>query len=196
MPRNSSLRLGYIYSHEIFLGGKFNISAVHINGRSQFTRQLYFDFLFRYGKKIRYSLNPFQGKGSTAAVNVVYQPSEKFNSTFGFTFSDLYRDENNEQIFNYPIARSKNTYQFNKYLFVRIILEYTPFDNYEEAERSRELSTDFLISFTYIPGTVIHLGCGSLYDKIKWENDDYVASDRFLETQRGFFFKTSYLWRM
>ncbi len=199
-PRSSSIRLGFAYSHEIFLEEKFNTSNVTINGSSQFTRQLYFDFYFRYGKKIRYSYDPaippYQGKGSLAEVNMVYQPSGKFNSTFGFTFSDLYRDDDNEKIFNYPIVRSKNTYQFNKYLFFRIILEYTAYDNYEKDERSRELTTDFLISFTYIPGTVIHLGYGSLYDKIKWENDNYVDSDRFLETQRGFFFKTSYLWRM
>lgn len=196
LPRTSRFRIGCAYSHEIFLGDKFNTSSVTMNGNSQFTRQLYFDFLFRYGKKIRYTLNPFQGKGTTVAANVVYQPSEKFSSAFGFTYSDLYRDENNEKIFTYPIVRSKNTYQFNKYLFIRAIFEYIPFTNYETDSRSQELTTDFLISFTYIPGTVIHLGYGSLYDKIKWENGDYAESDRFIETQRGFFFKTSYLWRM
>ncbi len=198
LPRSSSIRIGYIYSHEIYLGRKFNTSMVHIGGGSQFNKQLYFDFFFRYGKKIRYTTDPFQGKGSTTAANLVYQPSEKFSTALGFTFSDLYRDDNKEKIFNYPIIRSKNTYQFNKYLFFRIILEYTPIDIYEYdyEYRSRELTTDFLISFTYIPGTVIHLGYGSLYDKIKWENEGYVDSDGFLETQQGFFFKTSYLWRM
>ena len=55
--------------------------------------------------------------------------------------------------------------------------------------------TDLLASFTYIPGTVIHLGYGSLYEKIRWEEGRYDPSDRFLETQRGLFFKASYLWR-
>jgi hypothetical protein len=56
--------------------------------------------------------------------------------------------------------------------------------------------TDFLASFTYIPGTVVHIGYGNLHEKIAWQNGRYVESDRFLETKRGFFFKTSYLWRL
>jgi len=55
---------------------------------------------------------------------------------------------------------------------------------------------DFLASFTYIPGTVIHLGYGSLYDKLAWRNGQYEPSDRFLEMQRSLFFKVSYLWRL
>jgi hypothetical protein len=55
--------------------------------------------------------------------------------------------------------------------------------------------TDLLASFTYIPGTVIHLGYGSMYERIRWEEDRYESADRYLETQRGLFFKASYLWR-
>ena len=69
-------------------------------------------------------------------------------------------------------------------------------DPVEIPNKGRELTTDFLASFTYIPGTVIHLGYGSLYNKIEWRNNNYEESDRFLETKRGFFFKTSYLWRL
>jgi len=53
-----------------------------------------------------------------------------------------------------------------------------------------------ITSFTYIPGIVIHVGYGSLYEKIKWEGDEYHSSDNFLETKRGFFFKASFLWRL
>jgi hypothetical protein len=56
--------------------------------------------------------------------------------------------------------------------------------------------TDFLASFTYIPGTVIHVGYGSLYSKTQWVDDHYEDASDFLETKRGFFFKTSYLWRL
>jgi hypothetical protein len=52
-----------------------------------------------------------------------------------------------------------------------------------------------LASFTYIPGTVIYAGYGSAFERVRWNGSDYVESDRFLETKRGFFFKVSYLWR-
>jgi len=60
----------------------------------------------------------------------------------------------------------------------------------------RKLLTDLLLSFTYIPGTVIQLGYGSLYEKTRWQDDAYVPDDRFLEMKRGLFFKASYLWRL
>ncbi len=103
-------------------------------------------------------------------------------------YSDFTRQSDGQKIYDYPVARVKLTYQLNKYLFFRGITEYNKF--------RKQLLTDFLASFTYIPGTVVHLGYGSLYQRIKWDNGNYVDSDRFLETTRGFFFKMSYLWRM
>ncbi len=196
LPRSSSIRVGYAFATEIFNDENLNISNLSLIGNSQFTKQLYLELTYIYGNKIRYQFDPYQGRGSTAEGGLVYQPSDKFNSSLSLTYSDLYREDDGKKVFDYSILWSRNTYQLNKYLFFRIIFQYTPFKNYENDDRSRELMTDFLISFTYIPGTVIHLGYGSLYDKIKWENDQYANSDRFLETRRGFFFKTSYLWRM
>jgi hypothetical protein len=54
----------------------------------------------------------------------------------------------------------------------------------------------FYASFTYVPGTVIHLGHASLYQKSDWHIDRYVDSDEFHEIKRWFFFKMSYLWRV
>ena len=48
----------------------------------------------------------------------------------------------------------------------------------------------------YIPGTVVHIGYGSLYEKVQWRDDRYVPGRDLRETQRGFFLKASYLWRM
>jgi hypothetical protein len=56
--------------------------------------------------------------------------------------------------------------------------------------------TDFLASFTYIPGTVIQLGYGSLYDRVEWIDGEYSEAGRFLEMKRGLFFKASYLWHL
>jgi len=76
----------------------------------------------------------------------------------------------------------------NKYLFLRGIVEYNSFH--------RRILTDLLASFTYIPGTVIHIGYGTLYERIQWMEGEYRPSDRYLETKHGFFFKASFLWRL
>lgn len=141
-------------------------------------------------KKIRYVLDPYQGYGNDGHVSVTYQFTDHLSSNLSSAYSDFYDEETDEKEYEFKIIRNRNTYQVNKYLFLRAIFEYNWF--------YRELQTDFLASFTYIPGTVVHIGYGSLYNRVRWDNGllDYVTSNRFLETRRGFFFKASYLWRM
>jgi len=186
--RNSKVTLSYNKSNEYFLIKKYDTSKIQLSGSSQFTKQLYFSISYNYGKKIRYISDPYQGKGNKFSISIRYQPILKFLSSLSMTYSDFFRSTDSEIIYDYTIIRSRNTYQLNKYLFFRGIVEYNSF--------RKEMLTDFLVSFTYIPGTVIHFGYGSLYEKIRWRQDQYIESDQFLETKRGFFFKTSYLWRM
>ncbi|MGW8266562.1 MAG: hypothetical protein ACWGSQ_09360 [Longimicrobiales bacterium] len=100
---------------------------------------------------------------------------------------DFHRESDDEKIYEYPIYRGRVTYQLNRYLFFRIVGEY---NDYRE-----ELLADLLASFTYIPGTVLHVGYGSLQGRVRWENGEYLPADGFLETKRQLFVKLSYLWR-
>ena len=186
--RNSNITMSSNYSTEVFLAQTFNTSGLRISGSSQFTKQFYFKLSYTVGKAIYYSEDPYQGKSNSASADVIYHPSNKLHFNLSLVYSDFYRDTDSRKIFDYTIARGRMTYQMNRYLFFRGIVEY---NTYRE-----ELLTDFLASFTYIPGTVVHFGYGSLYEKIRWESGDYVPADQFLQTKRGFFFKTSYLWRM
>ncbi len=105
-----------------------------------------------------------------------------------YTYSNFTRELDQERIYDYAIIRGRLTYQVNKYLFFRGILEYNSF--------RKDLLTDFLASFLYVPGTVIHFGYGSLYESIAWREGRYVPADRLLQSRRGLFFKASYFWRM
>ena len=188
LPRSSNLAMNINYSTEVFYSKLFDTSGLTIGGSSQFTKQFYFKLAYTYEKAIYYTADPCQGRRNNASASMIYQPSHKINLDISLTYSDFTRDSDSQKIYDYTILRNRLTYQMNRYLFFRGIVEY---NNYK-----KEMLTDFLASFTYIPGTVIHLGYGSFYKKIKWENGSYSESDRFLETNRGFFFKASYLWRM
>lgn len=74
-----------------------------------------------------------------------------------------------------------------RFLVFRGILEYNSF--------RQQLLTDVLALFTYIPGTVIHAGYGSLHEKTRWDGERYVPGHSLAESGRGLFFKASYLWR-
>jgi len=185
-PRSSSLTVGYGYSTEIFLGEKFNTSGFRVVGSGQFTKEFFASFQYRNSSKIRYVEDPYQGSGSDVTASLRYQPTQKIATNLSLTFSDFSADGAKE--FDYTIVRSRNTYQANKYLFFRAIFEYNSF-------RDR-FTTDFLASFTYIPGTVVHFGYGSLYEKLDWMDGAYRPGTHFMETARSFFFKASYLWRL
>lgn len=186
-PRDTSFVVGARYATEVFLDEKFHRSGARVIARSQFTKQLFFSLSYNYGEKIRYVADPYQGRGSDASATITYLPMEKIHLGLSLIYSDFTRDSDSTREYDYTIIRSRNTFQLNKYLFFRGIVEYNSF--------WKRLMTDFLASFTYIPGTVIHIGYGSLYEKIEWDGSEYVPADRFLETQRGFFFKASFLWR-
>jgi len=192
LPKNSSISFSYDYSTEIFLAEKFKTGGVSLSGRSQILKQFFFNVSFRNGKSIRYAQDPYQGKGNRASGSIIYQPSDKVHYSLSYTYTDFYRDSDSQKEYDYSIIRNRLTYQANMYLFFRGIVEYNSY--------WKEMLTDFLASFTYIPGTVIHLGYGSIYEKTRWDDalatPAYVESNKFLETKRGFFFKASYLWRM
>jgi hypothetical protein len=188
LSRSSMIRLGYNYASEVFLGEKFSRSGLKFYTRSQFTKQFFFSLSYIRINKIRYIADPYQGYGSDASATVRYLPSEKVHLDLSIIYSDFYRHSDSAKEYDYTIIRSRNTYQMNKYLFFRGIVEYNSF--------RKQLMTDFLASFTYIPGTVIHVGYGSLYERIAWIDGEYRTADEFLETTRGFFFKASFLWRL
>lgn len=187
LPGDMNVKVKYSYSTEIFLNEKFKTGGFHIAGGGWFTNQFYLGFLYRRVSAIYYSAEPFQGNSNRLSVSGGYLPSDNFEAAFDMAFIDFYRESDNQKIFEYPLFRTKLSYQFNQYLMFRGIVEYNRY--------KKQILTDFLASFTYVPGTVFHLGYGSFYEKINWRDNDYAESSRFHEMQRGFFLKVSYLWR-
>ena len=188
LPRNTTLVTGGGYQTEVFGGQRFGRSFFRLSGSSQISKQLLLDAYYLYNQKIRYISAPYQGRGSDATFGVTYLPSEKLNFSLALAYSNFIRSSDGTKETDYAIIRSQNTYQVNKYLFFRAIGEYNSF--------YKRLMTDLLASFTYIPGTVVHVGYGALYEKLAWNEAEYIPADRFLETKRSFFFKLSYLWRL
>jgi len=188
LPGNTTAQLLARYSTEIFLGQRFDTSGGLVQVLSHVTKQIYLRGLYFRGNSIRYTADPYQGYGSRVMGGVTYKPSERFDFTGSLTYSDFYAAATKEKEYGYAIWRGRLTYQVNKYLFFRGVVEYNDY--------RKTMLTDLLASFTYIPGTVIQLGYGSLYDKVEWADGEYRPSERFLEVRRGLFFKASYLWRL
>ncbi len=185
--RSSKLFFFLNPSDEVYRGERFRTHSFHCSISSQLIQSIRIEGEYRFGYRTRYVENPYTGWGNTASLTINFQPLKKFQSDLILNYSDFYQIENPVMEFNYLIIRSRNTFQITPKLFVRGIVEYNSFE--------KDFLTDFLISFTYIPGTVVHLGYGSLYQKQVWNGHEYQPGSDYLETVRGFFFKASYLWR-
>jgi hypothetical protein len=101
---------------------------------------------------------------------------------------DFQRLDTRAAVYELELVNTKTTFQFTKQFFIRAILQY-------DSLRERVLS-DFLASYELRPGTVAYAGYGSLYERRAFVDNAWVeqAGD-YLTTQRGFFFKASYLYR-
>ena len=188
LPRSTQVRFEGILANEVYEAHRFGRSGFGFQIYSQLSKHLFINGFFRRTGAIYYDPEaPYQGDGNRASAGVEYQPTEKFDFVIDLTYADFYRRSDRAKIYDYVILRSFNTFQVNKYLFLRTILEYNTY--------RKRMTVDTLASFTYIPGTVVYVGYGSAFQKIRWNGSDYEDSRRFLETKRGFFFKVSYLWR-
>jgi hypothetical protein len=177
----------YVEATEIFAGQRFSDNGIRIAGGGQFAKEIYLAFSARYGNGVVYSSSPEQGKGTTLSANLDLQLWQHFDLTAIAVYANLFRSSDNSLAYDYPIGRIRLTYQWNEYWFVRAIAEYNGY--------RKNLTDDFLLSFTYIPGTVMYLGYGSLFERTAWNQTAYIPSNSYLETYRGIFFKVSYLWR-
>jgi hypothetical protein len=173
---------GRLFSRQVWAG----------NGRMQISKWLFAYASLQFGGKIYYAAqDPFLGSGSRFQLVATIQPSIRLNLDLEYIRDALSRrvDGGREPVYTVQIVNLLASYQFNRFFFVRGALRY---DDYQ-----KQLLTDFLASFTLIPGTVIHLGYGSLFESRQWADDRWVPGQgRLRELKNSLFFKVSYLWRM
>jgi hypothetical protein len=137
--------------------------------------------------------DPFQGKSRFGFVGLTLQPNQNLSESIEGNFSVFDRASNGERIYSYTIINSRTTYQFNKHFLVRLLAQY-------DSSEHRVL-TDLLASYEFVPGTVFHAGYGSLYERGPKDGlpDNGTSAvnldEAYRATNRGLFFKASYLRR-
>lgn len=190
--RQASICTCYQFYTESWAGTSFDHGAFHICTSAQPMNWLNVVFQLTIGDSIYYDpVNPFLGDDTTYYVKLVFQPNENFSQSFAYTYSFFDSQLTGERIYDEAIINSKTTYQFDKYFFVRAIVKY---DSYLE-----RVLTDFLASYTLSPGTVLHLGYGSMYENQEWNNNKWIANTnlaKYYQTSQSIFFKLSYLFQL
>jgi hypothetical protein len=98
------------------------------------------------------------------------------------------RASSGDRVYDLDILYSRTTYQFSRQFFVRAIAQF-------DSSRYQVL-TDFLSSYELRPGTVVYVGYGSLIERREYADGEWVLGrGDYASSQRGLFFKASYLHR-
>lgn len=188
--RQAFVTIQYWDEDEAWAGQVFNIKYIYSYLRIQLLKWLYFRGNYSSGDQLYYDLaEPFVGSGRSVGFGFTLEPGLKFRLGFDYFNSHFSKKEVNQKIYSIDLINLHTTYQFNKYFFIRGIMR---FDSYRE-----KLLTDLLASFTLIPGTVMHLGYGSLYLNNRWQDGQWIPGQgKVLKMKQGLFFKASYLLRL
>jgi hypothetical protein len=155
----------------------------------QLYRWLFLEGQYMFGLGVFYDPDaPFQGRLKDSRVGFTLQPSGRLSQTLTYRHILFDRESTGERVYDLDIIYSRTTYQFSRQFFVRAIAQY-------DSSRYQVL-TDFLASYELRPGTVVYLGYGSLIEQRDFDNGEWVIGHGdYLTSQRGLFFKTSYLFR-
>jgi hypothetical protein len=118
------------------------------------------------------------------------QLGDKISFYISHLYDDFHRKDNGEEVYDLNIINTKLTYQFSESLYLRSIAQW---DSLREV-----VLTDILASFTYIPGTVVYLGYGSLHENTGWEDNQWNPSSplaEYYQKSQSIFLKASYLFQ-
>jgi Domain of unknown function (DUF5916)/Carbohydrate family 9 binding domain-like len=192
MSKQGSIRVDFRHNKESWAGKSYAQNSIVTRGSVQIKKWLHLSASLTLGKQLLYDpVNPFLGNILTYSFDTNIQPNSWLEQYFSYIHQNFDKP-GGERVYDLDILVSRTTYQFNKYLFIRGLVQYNSLQN--------KILTDLLASFTLIPGTVVHAGYGSLHQKQYWNNQfmkwEYpVNNGKYYQMARSFFLKVSYLYR-
>ncbi|MBO6574040.1 MAG: carbohydrate binding family 9 domain-containing protein [Rhodothermales bacterium] len=177
-----------VFSNERFAGEDFrNMRRINLNLNSNFSQKLTAGFWMGYGHQIsRNPSNPVLGMGTNLNVWSTFRPTSRLSVSPRLSYARLEDDATGDEIFSGYILRSRMNYQFSKRLFMRVITQYNDF--------AKRLEVDPLVTYKVNPFTAVYVG--STHDFLDFEQVQNAPQTGFYQTQRQFFFKLQYLFRM
>jgi hypothetical protein len=186
--RQGFISIGYMNGHETWRGQRFRLAhTVNAFGNLQPFRWLGVFARYSGGYAIYYDDNPFQGRQPSAGLSLDFQPNQHLTQSVDINTVRFNRVSTGERIYSVNILNSKTTYQFDKHFLVRFLAQYD--------SSAKRVLTDLLGSYEFVPGTVFHVGYGSLYEKDHEFPGAPLTSRDYLMVNRGLFLKASYLRR-
>jgi hypothetical protein len=187
--RQGFFRFDHIFGEQPFAGRTFKITNTRVMGEAQILRWLFFFARTTFGKAIFYDpVDPYPGRQRQHTLEVTFQPSSRLNQKVAYDRVEFDRLSDGARVFTVNVLNTQTTFQLNRHFFLRGIVQW-------DSGRHRIL-TDLLASYELRPGTVAYAGYGSLIERREWDGQEWTpGAGPYRTSQRGLFFKTSYVHR-
>jgi hypothetical protein len=187
--RQGFFRVDTIFGDEPWVGRTFRTSQTRIMGEAQLTRWLYVFGRTQFGRSIFYDpVDPFLGRERSHVLELTLQPSSRLNQKISYNRVEFDRLDGGERVYTVDVLNTRTTFQLDRRFSLRGIVQYD--------SSQRRVLTDFLASWELLPGTVAFAGYGSLIERQDWDGTRLVPGQGdYRTTQRGLFFKASYVHR-
>ncbi len=209
----SSVSINYVNSQERFFGKNFpGISRLTLELNSRFSEIFGGGIQYKEGTSIwRDQTDPDLGYIRELVMFATLKPSERLIIAPTFIKSKMDRRNSyfdnplhtgeNKNIFDANILRTKLTYQFNRNLFVRVVLQYI--DQEVLGDENREVSFEPLVSYKINAFSKFFIGMASGYTYVTPDlNSDIskrlnnLTGPEYSLSNRTLFAKFQYLFRM
>lgn len=189
LSRQGFVRLDRFDGREVWARQTFDRGRWRMQGSVQLYRWLALDGQHLRGAAVYYDPEqPFQGRVQDGRAGFTLQPNGRLSQAFSYRRVSFDRASTGGHVYDLHILYSRTTYQFSRYFFLRAIAQF-------DSSRHRVL-TDFLSSYELRPGTVVYAGYGSLIERRDYVDGRWVPGrGEYATSQRGLFFKASYLHR-
>ncbi|MDT7543405.1 MAG: hypothetical protein QOE33_3309 [Acidobacteriota bacterium] len=132
-------------------------------------------------------LDPGTGRELRANFDLTYQPTEALRANLTYTKDRLLRDDTHRVAFDDNIFSLRSTYQFTRFTFARLRLDYSTLD--------ANVRGQFLLGLTPSPGTSFYVGYNDDLNYRGFNPFTDQPETGFRRNGRTFFIKMSYLIR-
>jgi len=217
LPRQTYLTFGYAQEEETLRPKDFEV----LTRNREYVRNTKYIFFetapkpqfnvsidYRWGRRINYAppagVEPFLAMRNSLTLTATVRPAKRLQIDNSYLLFRLREPDTKISAFNNHIVRTKWNYQFTRALSARVIVEYNSLlanPKFTSRPTSKNVNSDFLITYLVNPGTALYVGYNSNVSNIdpSLTPVDYgllrTTGSRFINDSRQFFVKASYLFR-
>jgi hypothetical protein len=196
----------YRYKRERYEGSDFLERGYGLGVHTRRSRWFSAGVWYGWGQQINYSpaegTSSFLGQGDEFSFHMTVRPTTRLaveNTVLENRFLTI---DQNRNIFNNNIFRSKWNYQFTPRLSLRVIGQYSnvlPTAQLSSLEYAKTLAGDVLVTYLLHPGTALYVGYSNMlenYNRLAMEQAALLDRSRagLMSTAAGLFVKFSYLY--